>query len=59
MGHLSAEDRFVLATLVKWAHDPQFLAGDLSIVLIAENLAELSSRLARNPYVALIDGIVS
>ncbi|HEX8819472.1 MAG TPA: AAA family ATPase, partial [Archangium sp.] len=25
MSHLSAEDRFVLATLEKWAHDPQFL----------------------------------
>ena len=32
MGSLSAEDRFALATLVKWASDPQFLAGDLSIV---------------------------
>ena len=27
MAHLSAEDRFALATLVKWASDPQFLAG--------------------------------
>lgn len=55
MSHLSAEDRFVLATLVKWASDPQFLSGDLSIVLIAENLADLSPRLSRNPYVANIE----
>lgn len=55
MGGLSGEDRFVLATLTKWAHDPQFLRGDLSIVLVAENLAEMSPRLARNPYVSLID----
>jgi len=55
MGGLSSEDRFVLATLTKWAHDPQFLRGDLSIVLVAENLAEMSPRLARNPYVSLID----
>ncbi len=55
MGHLSAEDRFVLATLVKWACDPQFLSGDLSIVLITENLADLSPRLSRNPYVANIE----
>src|SRR3990167_3699207 len=34
MSHLQAEDRFVLATLVKWASDPQFLSGDLSIVLV-------------------------
>jgi len=55
MGSLSAEDRFVLATLVKWASDPQFLAGDLSIVLLVENLAEISGRLSRSPYVASIE----
>jgi SpoVK/Ycf46/Vps4 family AAA+-type ATPase len=55
MAHLSAEDRFVLATLTKWAHDPQFLAGDVSIVLLVENLAEISPRLSRNPYVANIE----
>ncbi len=55
LSNQSAEDRFVLATLTKWAHDPQFLEGDLSIVLIAENLADMSPRLARNPYVASID----
>jgi SpoVK/Ycf46/Vps4 family AAA+-type ATPase len=55
VGSMSAEDRYVLATLVKWAHDPQLLAGDLSIVLIAENVADISNRLARNPYVASID----
>ncbi len=55
MAHLSGEDRFALATLEKWGHDPQFLAADLSIVLVAENLADMSSRLSRNPYVANIE----
>ncbi|REG32147.1 SpoVK/Ycf46/Vps4 family AAA+-type ATPase [Archangium gephyra] len=55
MSHLSAEDRFVLATLEKWAHDPQFLGGDASVVLLAENLADVSQRLSRNPYVAAIE----
>ncbi|HVE83228.1 MAG TPA: AAA family ATPase, partial [Myxococcales bacterium] len=55
LAHLSAEDRFVLATLTKWATDPQFLAGDLSIVLLVENLAEMSQRLTRNPFVANIE----
>jgi AAA+ superfamily predicted ATPase len=55
MGSMSSEDRFALATLVKWASDPQFLAGDLSIVLLVENLAEFSARLSRNPYVATIE----
>lgn len=55
MGSLSSEDRFTLATLIKWAQDPQFLRGDLSIVLVCENLADLSARLSRNPYVANIE----
>ncbi len=55
IGALSSEDRFSLATLIKWASDPQFLAGDLSVVLLVENLAEISPRLARNPYVASIE----
>jgi SpoVK/Ycf46/Vps4 family AAA+-type ATPase len=55
MGSLSAEDRFTLATLIKWAQDPQFLQGDLSIVLVVENLADVSARLSRNPYVANIE----
>lgn len=55
LSHLSGEDRFVLATLEKWGHDPQFLSGDLSIVLIAENLSDISPRLSRNPYVANIE----
>jgi SpoVK/Ycf46/Vps4 family AAA+-type ATPase len=55
LGSLSAEDRFCLVTLVKWAGDREFLAGDVSIVLIAENLAEISPRLARNPYVSTLE----
>ena len=58
MSHLQAEDRFVLATLVKWASDPQFLSGDLSIVLVVENLADLTPRIPRNPYVANIEIIL-
>jgi SpoVK/Ycf46/Vps4 family AAA+-type ATPase len=55
LSHLSAEDRFALTTLVKWTSDPQFLRGDVSIILMVENLAEVSPRLARNPYVANIE----
>jgi AAA+ superfamily predicted ATPase len=55
MSHLSAEDRFVVATLEKWAHDPQFLSNDISVVLLAENLADISPRISRNPYVAPIE----
>ena len=55
LSHMGAEDRYSLITLVKWAHDPQFLSADLSICLIVENLAELSPRLARNPYASAIE----
>lgn len=55
LSHLSAEDRFVLTTLIKWAGDPQFLSGDLSVVLIVENLADISPRMSRNPYVSNIE----
>ncbi len=52
---LSAEDRFSLTTLLKWAGDPQFLSSDLSIVLVVENLSEISPKLSRNPYAANIE----
>lgn len=55
LSHLSAEDRFVVTTLDKWAHDPQFLDNDVSVVLLAENLADVSPRISRNPYVAPIE----
>ncbi len=55
VAQLSSEDRFALTTLEKWSHDPQFLAGNLSIVLVAENLADVTARLSRNPYVSLIE----
>src|SRR5229473_1477320 len=52
---LSEGKSLALVMLEKWGHDPQFLAADLSIVLVAENLADMSSRLSRNPYVANIE----
>ncbi len=52
---LSAEDRFALTTLMKWAQDPQFLSSDISIVLMIENLSEISPKLSRNPYAANIE----
>lgn len=55
LSSMAEADRFALVTLVKWAHDPQFLGADLSICLIVENLAELAPRLARNPYCAAIE----
>ena len=46
---LSEEDRYCLVTLNRWAHDPIFTQGDISIMLLSENLADVSSRLVRSP----------
>jgi SpoVK/Ycf46/Vps4 family AAA+-type ATPase len=52
---LSSEDRFLLVTLLRWAADPQFLAADVSIVLVSESLADISARLVKNPYVTTVE----
>jgi AAA+ superfamily predicted ATPase len=51
---LSAEDRNALVTLKRWAQNPVFLSADITICLIAENLAELNPGLVQNPGVATI-----
>src|SRR5437868_7330143 len=52
---MGSEDRYALVTLLKWAQDAQFITADFSVCMIAENLAELNPRLARNPYCAQIE----
>jgi SpoVK/Ycf46/Vps4 family AAA+-type ATPase len=39
-----------LITLHKWSSDPAFTKADITIVLIAENLADLHPLLVRSPY---------
>jgi ATP-dependent 26S proteasome regulatory subunit len=51
---LSAEDRNALVTLKRWAQHPVFLAADITICLVTENLAELNPGLVQNPGVASI-----
>ncbi len=46
---MSEEDRYCLVTLNRWAHDPIFTQGDVSIILLTENLSDISSRLVRSP----------
>ena len=55
LGFMPGEDRYSLVTLVKWAQDPQFLAADFSVCLVAENLTELNPRIGRNPYASQIE----
>ncbi len=46
---MNEEDRYCLVTLNRWAHDPIFTQGDVSIILLTENLTDISSRLVSSP----------
>jgi AAA+ superfamily predicted ATPase len=46
---LSDADRYSMVTFNRWATDPKFINGDISIILLTENLADISSRLAGSP----------
>ena len=43
------EDRYCLVTLNRWANDPIFTQGDVSVILLTENLADLSLKIIRSP----------
>jgi len=53
-GSTSTEDRNSLVYLLKWAHDPLFMASDFTTVLITENLADINKTLVQNPYTSEI-----
>jgi AAA+ superfamily predicted ATPase len=42
---ISDADRYCLVTLNRWANDPAFTEGDVSIILLTENLTDISPRL--------------
>jgi ATP-dependent 26S proteasome regulatory subunit len=52
---LTEEDRYCLVTCNRWANDPIFTHGDISIILLTENLADISSRLVGSPSTVKID----
>jgi ATP-dependent Zn protease len=43
------EDRYCLVTLNRWANDPIFTQGDISILLLTENLADINPAIVRSP----------
>ena len=49
-GSSGTEDRNSLVYLLKWAHDPLFLAADFTTVMLTENRADLNRTLLQNPY---------
>lgn len=49
-GSIGSEDRNALVYLLKWAHDPLFLASDFTIALLTENLSDLNKTLTQHPF---------
>ncbi|MDR1507006.1 MAG: AAA family ATPase [Treponema sp.] len=49
LGRYSDGGLFCLVTLKRWATHPLFTKGDVSIILLTENLADISPRLAGSP----------
>jgi AAA+ superfamily predicted ATPase len=55
VNQMSFEEQATLVTLLRWASEPLYLHADLTICLIAENLAEVNGLLVKSPYVAKIN----
>jgi len=49
------EDRYCLVTLNRWATDPLFNENDISIILLTENLADLSPKIVRSPSTVKVE----
>ncbi|HHU35860.1 MAG TPA: AAA family ATPase [Treponema sp.] len=49
IGHLDEVDRYCLVTLNRWSHEPQFTKGDISVILLTENLTDINPRLSSSP----------
>ncbi|MEX0660818.1 MAG: AAA family ATPase [Balneolaceae bacterium] len=49
-GSIGSEDRNALVYLLKWAHDPLFLASDFTTALLTENLSDLNKTLTQHPF---------
>ena len=55
VSRMNEDDRNNLVTLNRWSHDPIFTQGDVSVILLTENLADISSRLVRSPSTVKIN----
>jgi len=55
LARYSEEDRYCLVTLNRWARDPIFTRGDVSVILLTENLVDISPRLVRSPITVKVN----
>jgi AAA+ superfamily predicted ATPase len=51
LAFMSREDKASLVTLLRWAKEPQLLASDNLVVLVAETAAEIHRRILTSPQV--------
>ena len=49
VARLDEADRYCFVTLNRWSHDPVFTRGDVSILLLSENLSDLNPRIVSSP----------
>lgn len=49
IGNLDEVDRYCLVTLNRWSHEPQFTRGDVSVIMLTENLTDINPRLSSSP----------
>jgi len=49
IGQLDEVDRYCLVTLNRWSHEPQFTRGDVSVIMMTENLTDINLRLSASP----------
>jgi len=49
LGHLNEDDRTNYVTLQRWCRDPVFTQGDVSVILLTENLTDLLPRMVNSP----------
>jgi SpoVK/Ycf46/Vps4 family AAA+-type ATPase len=54
IGLLDETDRFCLVTLKRWSHEPVFMQGDVSVILLSENLSDVNSHLTLSPSVVKV-----
>ena len=52
---LSDTNIFCVVTFSRWATDPIFSYGDISIILLTENLSDISSRITGSPWTVKIN----
>lgn len=54
-GEAQPDDRAVRVYIQKWATDPALLAANVTIVLVTENLADISARVVRSPQTVEVE----